>query len=355
MKSIIGKILIVVIVIALIGAGYYIWKSKQDTGPGPGFVSGNGRLEATEIDISTKLAGRVVDILVNEGDYVQKGQILAVMQTDTLEAQKNEAVAQVAQAKTTLASSLAQIEVKISDVTAAKATMDQRQSELDQNERRWKRSETLSERGVITGQEFDDDETNRNAAQAAVASAAAQVKVAQASVEAARADAAGSRAAIAAAEATVARIEADIKDSSLSSPREGRIQYKVAQPGEVLAAGGRVLNFVDLSDVYMTFFLSEQAAGLTAIGSEVRIRLDAFPEYPVPAKVTFVSSVAQFTPKTVETENERQKLMFKVKANVNEDFLSRYKDQVKTGLPGVAWIRMDPKVEWPEELTIKNP
>jgi Multidrug resistance efflux pump len=355
MKSIIGKILIAVIVIALIVAGYYIWKSKQDTGPGPGFVNGNGRLEATEIDISTKLAGRVVDILVNEGDYVQKGQILAIMQTDTLEAQKNEAIAQVAQAKTTLASSLAQIEVKISDVNAAQATMDQRQSELDQTQRRWKRSETLSERGVITGQEFDDDETNRNAAQAAVASAAAQVKVAQASVEAARADAAGARAAIAAAEATVARIEADIKDSSLSSPREGRIQYKVAQPGEVLAAGGRVLNFVDLSDVYMTFFLSEQAAGQTAIGSEVRLLLDAFPEYPIPAKVTFVSSVAQFTPKTVETENERQKLMFKIKANVNGDFLSRYKDQVKTGLPGVAWIRLDPKVAWLEELTIKNP
>ncbi|MQU09718.1 HlyD family efflux transporter periplasmic adaptor subunit, partial [Pseudomonas helleri] len=78
-------------------------------------------------------------------------------------------------------------------------------------------------------------------------------------------------------------------------------QLRVAQPGEVLGAGGRVLNLVDLSDVYMTFFLPETVAGKVALGSEVRILLDAAPHLVIPAKVSFVSSVAQFTPKTVET------------------------------------------------------
>ena len=106
---------------------------------------------------------------------------------------------------------------------------------------------------------------------------------------------------IEAAKATVQRIQADINDSDLKAPRDGRIQYRVAQPLEVVKAGGRVLNMIDLSDVYMTFFLPTKEAGRVPLGSEVRIVLDAAPELVIPAKVTFVADVAQFTPKTVET------------------------------------------------------
>src|SRR5699024_2448885 len=103
-----------------------------------------------------------------------------------------------------------------------------------------------------------------------------------------------------AATATERRITADLDDSVLKAPRNGRIQYRVAEPGEVLGAGGRVLNMVDLSDVYMTFFLPTEDAGKVALGSEVHIVLDAAPNIVIPAKTTFVASVAQFTPKTVE-------------------------------------------------------
>ena len=83
--------------------------------------------------------------------------------------------------------------------------------------------------------------------------------------------------------ATVERIQADIKDSALKSPREGRVQYRVAQPGEVVGAGGRVLSLVDLSDVYMTFFLPTAVVGRVALGTEVRLVLDAAPQYVIPA------------------------------------------------------------------------
>ena len=116
-----------------------------------------------------------------------------------------------------------------------------------------------------------------------------------------------------AAQATERRILADIDDSELKAPRDGRIQYRVAEPGEVLAAGGRVLNMVDLADVYMTFFLPTEQAGLLALGSEARLVLDAAPDLVIPANISFVASVAQFTPKTVETSDERLKLMFRVK------------------------------------------
>jgi len=129
----------------------------------------------------------------------------------------------------------------------------------------------------------------------------------------------------------------------------------VAQPGEVLGAGGKVLNLVDLSDVYMTFFLPEAQAGRLAIGQDARIILDAAPEYVIPAKISFVSSTAQFTPKTVETESERQKLMFRVRAKIDPDLLRKHLKVVKTGLPGVAWVKLDAKAEWPASLTTKLP
>jgi len=128
------------------------------------------------------------------------------------------------------------------------------------------------------------------------------------------------------------------------------VQYRVAQPGEVLPAGGRVLNLVDLSDVYMTFFLPTAAAGRVALGTEVRLILDANPQYVIPAKVSFVADVAQFTPKTVETEQERQKLMFRIKAQIPPDLLKKHITQVKTGLPGIAYIRQDSKTSWPSRL-----
>ena len=129
----------------------------------------------------------------------------------------------------------------------------------------------------------------------------------------------------------------------------------MAQPGEVIGNGGKVLTLIDLSEVYMNFFLPETVAGRLAIGSEVRLVLDAAPQYVFPAKVSFVASEAQFTPKTVETTTERQKLVFRVKARVAPDLLERYMDRVKTGLPGVATVRLSEDVDWPAKLQVKLP
>ena len=112
---------------------------------------------------------------------------------------------------------------------------------------------------------------------------------------------------------------------------------------------------LNLADVSMTFFMPEAAAGRLAMGSEVRIVLDAAPAYVIPAEVSFVASQAQFTPKTVETASERQKLMFRVKARLPVELLLQHLEQVKTGLPGVAWVRTDPARPWPESLAVRLP
>ncbi|WP_375712102.1 HlyD family secretion protein [Azonexus sp.] len=349
------KLLPPLIVIAIAAGAYFGWRLIAERGPGAGFVSGNGRIEATEIDIATKLPGRLQDLLVREGDFVAAGQTLAHMQIDTLEAQRREAQAQHQQAINAEISAQAQIALRESDQRAAEAVVVQRESELDAAQRRFARSETLAKEGASSMQELDDDRARMRSAQAAVAAAKAQVAAAIAAVTAARAQQTGAQSAIAAAQATIDRIQADIADSALTAPRAGRIQFRVAQPGEVLGAGGRVLNMVDLADVYMTFFLPTQAAGRVALGQDVHLVLDAAPQWVIPAKVTFVSSTAQFTPKTVETESEREKLMFRVRAQIDPQLLQQHLNYVKTGLPGVAWIKLDANEEWPANLQVNMP
>jgi HlyD family secretion protein len=344
-----------IIVVALVLAGGVAWMLLRPKGPGIGFVSGNGRIEATEIDVATKLPGRVQDIMVNEGDFVHAGQPLAQMQLDVLDAQRDEARARYREAVNAVASAKAQVAVRQSDKAALQAVVGQRESELDAAGRRLARSDTLSREGAASIQELDDDRARVRSAQAALIAAHAQVSAGQAAIEAAQAQVVGAGSSVAAAEATVARVEADITDSQLKSPRDGRVQYRIAEPGEVLGSGGRVLNLVDLGDVYMTFFLPETVVGKVPLGSEVHITLDAAPQYVIPATVSYVSSTAQFTPKTVETESERQKLMFRVKARISRELLEKHLTLVKTGLPGVAWLKLDPRVPWPANLSVKVP
>jgi HlyD family secretion protein len=347
--------MVAVALIAAIGIAVAVWYRMKPSGPGVGFVSGNGRVEATEIDVATKLSGRVREILANEGDFVLAEQVLARMQIDTLDAQRDEAWAQSRQAATAVASAEAQVAARQSDTAAARAMVTLRMSDLDAAQRRFARTEKLAKKGAVPFQSLDDDRASVHGAEAAVKAAEAQVSAAEAGIKAAQTQVDGAESGVTASLATITRIEADILDSELKSPRDGRVQYRVAQPGEVLPAGGKVMNVVDLSDVYLTFFLPETAVGKVPLGSEVRVVLDAAPHYVIPAEISYVASVAQFTPKTVETASERQKLMFRVKARFGRDLLMKNMKTIKTGLPGVAWLKLDANTAWPEELAIRIP
>ena len=350
-----NRLILLAVLAAVTAAGTYAWSTLRPQGPGEGFVSGNGRIEATEVDVAAKLGGRVQSILVKEGDFVTAGQPLAHMQIDTLQASHDEARARHQQAVAAVANAEAQVAVRESDRQAALALVAQRQSELDAAQRRLARSQTLVREGASSDQEVDDDRARERSLQAAVVASRAQAEAAQAAITAARTQVASARASVTAALASVARIQADIDDSALVAPRSGRVQYRIAQPGEVIGGGGKVLNLVDLSDVYMTFFLPEPVAGRLALGSEVRIVLDAAPQLVIPARVSFVASTAQFTPKTVETASERQKMMFRVKARIAPELLQKHVQLVKTGLPGMAWLKLDANAPWPAHLAVKLP
>ena len=144
-------------------------------------------------------------------------------------------------------------------------------------------------------------------------------------------------------------------DLVLVSPRTGRVQYQLARNGEVVAAGGKVLTILDLHDVYMTIFLPAASAGKLEIGGEARIILDPVPQYVIPASVSFVAADAQFTPKTVETTDEREKLMFRVKLKLDAEVLKKYSRRVKTGVRGLGIVRTNTATAWPDDLQVKLP
>ena len=335
-------------------AGLLLWKFMQNNGPGSNFVSGNGRIEAIEIDIATKMAGRIETVLVKEGQYVQAGQPLVQMQSDTLQAQRDEAHAREQQAIHSVASAQAQLAARLSDQAAAEAVVIMRESDLDAAQRRLARTSTLAKEGASSKQELDDDRARVKSMQATLNAAKAQVEAARAAANAANAQVTGAQAFVTASEATTKRIDADLKDSLLKAPRAARVQFVIAQEGEVLGAGGKALNLVDLQDVYMSFFLPEAAAGKVNLGAQVRIVLDSSPTRPLPATVTFISSTAQFTPKTVETASERQKLMFRVKAKIDQGYIDQNSNRIKTGMPGIAWLRLDANTPWPANLELKE-
>lgn len=333
-----------------LGALYYGSQMFKGDELPAGIATGNGRIEAVEIDVATKIAGRIKSIEVREGDFVKAGQLLARMDTAQLEAQLRQARAQLERATIGVDTAKSLVTQREAERTANVAVSEQRQAELDAAQSKLARSEKLAQKDIVSKQVLDDDKAAARGATAALAAAQAQIAASEAAIGAAKAQVVDAGAAVDAAQATIESINADINDSILRSPRDGRVQYRVAEPGEVLSAGGRVLNLVDVGDVYMTFFLPTEQAGRVAIGSDVRLILDAAPNNVIPAKATFVADVAQFTPKTVETQIERQKLMFRIKAHISPELLRKYIQQVKTGLPGRAYVRIDPNVEWPDKL-----
>ncbi|EEH14857.1 HlyD family secretion protein [Brucella ceti str. Cudo] len=337
-------------IVVLAAGGYYALQAMNGSGLPDGIASGNGRVEAVEIDISTKSPGRIREIFANEGSFVKAGDVLARMDTDQLESQYRQAKAQLRRAEIGIDTAQSFVTQRQAEHAAAEATVAQREAQLDAAQRRLARSRQLSESRTVSQQVLDDDRATAQGAEAAVGAAKAQLAATDAAIGAAKAQVVDAQASVEAAKAAIAAIEADLRDATLTAPKPGRVQYRVAQPGEVLSAGGRVLNLVDLSDVSMTFFLPTAQAGRVAIGADARIVLDAAPQYVIPAKVSFVADVAQFTPKTVETEEERQKLMFRVKAKIPQILLQKYIQQVKTGLPGVAYVKLAPDAGWPKNL-----
>ncbi|MEL6694160.1 MAG: efflux RND transporter periplasmic adaptor subunit, partial [Pseudomonadota bacterium] len=295
---------LIIVLIAVLGAGYYaftLWQGQQNQLPAY-IASGNGQIEAVQVDIAARTGGRVAEVTVREGDMVAVGDVLVRMDTSQLEAQRARAEADIARAE--------------SNAAAAAAQVAQGEARLIFAEQELSRTQALLERNVATQEQLDARISEMRVAEANLASAQASEIAQLRSVDAARAQ--------------LREITTLIEDSELVSTVQGRVLYRLSEPGEVIGSGATALVLVDLSDVYMEFFLPSTQAHQVAIGSEARIVLDIF-DFAAPATISFVSPQSQFTPRAVEVRAERENLMFRVRARVPQELVQARIERVLTG------------------------
>ncbi len=299
------KIALAVVAVGVVAFfGYQYYQSKRDAVP-EGIAYGNGRIEAKLADVSAKEALRVKDILVDEGDLVTPGQVLVHLDTVTLDAQLAEANANVAAANERLA-------VAEATITKVKSQIKLARIEAD-------RSRKLVAENAGSQREYDVRKASVETHTAALAEAAAQRETARREVTV--------------AEANAATVQTRIDDATLKSPVLGRVLYRLAEPGEVLGAGGKALTLVNLEDVYMEIFLPAAEAAAVKVGAEGRLTVDYEPGRSAIGYVSFVSPEAQFTPKEVETKSEREKLVFRVKIQVPKSLVSATAADTAKSLP----------------------
>jgi len=303
------------------GGAYYWWQRLHPPLP-PGIAYGNGRLEADEINIDTKYAGRIAEMLADEGDLVKAGQVVARMDTQDLAASLKKSEAQVRQAHRA-------VDEADANVTQQKTQVLLARQELD-------RAIALVQKGFQTKEVLDQRQQQLDGATAALNAATLRVIEFEHALDAATHD--------------VELYSVQIADNTLVAPRDGRIQYRIANIGEVLPAGGHVFAMLDTSYVYMDIYLPTEAAGKVRFGADARIVVDAYPNIAIPAKVSFIASQAQFTPKIVETQIERDKLMFRIRVRIDPERLRGKSEVVRSGLPGVAYVLTAPDAKWPPAL-----
>jgi HlyD family secretion protein len=317
-------VLFLLALIAAAAGGYYWWSTRLPELP-PGIASGNGRLEADEIDIDTKFPERVAQLFVDEGDLVNAGQLVALMDVQDYEAQLKKAQATARQAEQTLAEAQANVKQQETLVVFAHQEL--------------LRARDLVAKDFMSRETLDQRVQQMDAASAGLTAAQFRVGEAERALDAANRD--------------VELLTVDIADNRLIAPVDGVIQYKISNVGEMLSTGGKVFTMLDTSYVYMDVYLPTAEAGQVRLGDDALIVLDALSGLALPAKVVFLATEAQFTPKAVETKTERDKLMFRVRVRIDSDLLHAHRRDVRTGLPGVAYVRFDRSIAWPDWLQKK--
>lgn len=322
------KIKYVILGLVVIGAvSFAVWKNQQlQAEELVGIAAVNGRLELKRLDVATLYPGRVEEILVQEGDEVKINQPLARLSSTISQTQVSSALAQKKRAEETVSRALAEIDACQQQAKVAKLELDN--------------AFKLRRDNLISSTELERRQSAYNASLAAVNT-----------TQAAKAEA---EAAVAQAQAQLEKAQSQYEDMIIKAPKDGRLEYQIAEVGNVLGAGGKVVSVLDPTDTYINVFLTAHQMNQIKLGDDARIVIDGI-NAVFPAKITFVANNAQFTPKSVETTEERAKLMFKVKLQIPVDIALKYKGLLKGGMTAIGYVKYDPQAQWVEQLDVKLP
>ena len=348
------KVLLAVLLAAAAGGGWWLYQQQESTAL-PDFVfHSNGRLELNRLDVASLYPGRVERVLVAEGDAVKANEVLV-----ELSSAESSGQLAAAQAATLRAAELvqraragvtqAQQAVARADAEIAAYRQQQKVAKLELDNAKQMRREDLVSASELAKRQADFERATASVKAAQAARAEAQAAVAQGQAAVAEAEA-GVKQATAQAD-TAASADADM---AIRSPLTARVEYRLVEPGTVIGAGSRVISLLDPADVSMNVFLPNATVGGLRVGDEARLVLDGI-DAVFPAQVSFIASEAQFTPKAVETADEREKLVFRVKLKVPAEVAQRYDRLLKGGMTGDGYVRRDSSQAWPLALEVRLP
>jgi HlyD family secretion protein len=387
------KLILIVLLVAAAGAGVYAWRgSSRDTGKS---LRISGNIELTEVSIGFKTAGRLIERTVDEGDTVKKGQVIARLDRDQLTAQRQREAAgeqssidQLAQAETSLEwqkdtlaadieqkrGDLASMEARLAEMKNgarpqekldSKAAVDSAASEVERAKKDWDRAQVLYKNDDISTAQFDQYRNRFESAQAALNQAherealvlagprIEQINAQTALVERARGalkmaeanslemkrrqqELATRKSEIERSKASVALVDSQLADTIATSPVDGVVLVKSADPGEVLAAGATVVTIGDIEHPWLRGYINETDLGRVKIGSKATLTTDSYPGKVYNGRVSFIASEAEFTPKQIQTEQERVKLVYRIKIEVDNP-----QHELKSNMPADAEIALE--------------
>lgn len=360
---------VLLIVVAVSAIGYAWWHNHEMTAQIPNGIAGaNGRLELERYDVATLRPGKVIAVSVTEGENIQAGEVIARLSSDELQAKlaaakaaKARAESAVMRAKSAQARAEGGKNRALGGIKQAQAEISAQNAQLAIAQEDLQNARHLRREKLISAAELNQREKARAARQAAVNAATAAKLQAQAgegeanaAIAEAKAGTGEAQAAVAQAEAEIHAVEVYIQDLTITSPQTGLVAYTVAQVGNVVAPGSVIATIVDPTNVSMSVFLPTRDVGKIIIGDEARIVIDGL-DAVFPARVIFIAEAAQFTPKYVETANERENMMYRVKVKIDQETARQYAQWLKGGLTAVGYIRYDKNAAWPEKLAVKLP
>ncbi len=321
------KVFRLLLLLALLAGGVLAllhWQSReaaQDEALS-GVTGVNGRLEMRRVDVASLHGGRILSVSVDEGDHVARDSVLAVIASDTipariraLEAARSAALENAAKQDSRLREADREIALASLELEDARKLYRDRLIAKTELERR------ITALGVRQDRRKIIERERR-----------------QAGFEAERIG------------AQLEEIRISLEEMTVRSPFDGYVEYRLADPGNVIPAGGRVISLLDPSDVFLDIFLPAMTAAGVSVGDEGRIVIDGV-EGAFPARITYVARDAQFTPKFVETREERAKLLFRVRLKIAPHLALEHKDLFRGGMPAVGYVLHRGSV-WPPALAI---
>jgi HlyD family secretion protein len=327
-------LLLAILLILLSGVAYFVRFRNLNGHNGGVFVSGN--IEATEVDLSFRISGQIISLTVVEGDRVQQGRVVATLDTDTLLAQKGSAEADIANSKAVLDE--LEAGTREEQIEAARASAKAAESRMQNAKDEYERYLPLYKQGAISASTFDSKDTALKVAIEDYKNAAKRLDEAVSGPREETKRAAKAR--LHKMEWDLKKIQLDIEHSVLLCPVNGVVLVKANEIGEVILPGASVATIAALDEVWLKGYIGEDQLGRVKLGQKVDVTTDSFPNKVYQGTVTFISSRAEFTPKNVQTKEERIKQVYRVKITIpNPDY------ELKIGMPAEGYILTEDRPE----------